>query len=82
MSKLKLAFAAAVICGGFVATAASALPVAPIPSDAATNVEQVRWVCGPYRCWRTPGYYGYRAYGAYRRPYWGGGWRHRHWRRW
>lgn len=86
MSKLKLVCAAAAICGSvvassFVATSASALPIAPIPADAATNVEQVRWVCGPYRCFWRPNYV-YGGYGYYPRPYWGGGWRHRHWRRW
>jgi hypothetical protein len=35
----------------------------------AFNVEQVRWVCGPYRCGWRPNYY-----------YWGPRWRHG-WRR-
>jgi hypothetical protein len=35
-------------------------------ADIASNVEQVRWVCGPYRCWWRPNYYG--AYGYYGGP--------------
>jgi hypothetical protein len=46
-----------------------------LPSDAlSSNVEQVRWVCGPYRCWWRPNYY-YGYYG------WGPRWRYG-WRRW
>ena len=79
MTKLKLACATALL-GGMVATA-SAMPVAPLPADAISNVDQVRWVCNPFgRCWWRPNYYGY--YGGPR--YYGGwGWRHRGWRhRW
>lgn len=87
MGTLKLAGFAAVLLGSITATSASAMPVAPLPSDAATNIEQVRWVCGPYRCWWRPNYYrsyGYPAYGYgfYPRRHYGGGWRHRHGRRW
>jgi hypothetical protein len=84
MSKLKLLCAAAVLCGSFVATAASAMPLVPLSSPAASSVdvEQVRWVCGPYRCWWRPNFYpGYRAYGFYPRPHWGG-WRYGRWHRW
>jgi hypothetical protein len=84
MSKLKLGCAAALLCGSFVATAASAMPVAPLSSAATSNVdvEQVRWVCGPYRCWWRPDFYrGYGAYGFYPRRHWGG-WRYRGWHRW
>lgn len=38
------------------------------------QVEQVRWVCGPFRCWWRPNYYPY--YGFYR-PYRPWGWRRR-----
>ena len=84
MGTLKLAGLAAVLLGSIAATPASAMPVAPLPSDAASNIEQVRWVCGPYRCWWRPNYYRYGGYGFYPRRAWGGGprWRHRHWRRW
>jgi len=85
MSKLKLICAATLLGGSLVATAASAMPVAPLPSDAVSNVESVRWVCGYYgRCWWRPNYYG--GYGAYAyypyRPHYYGGWRYRRWHRW
>jgi hypothetical protein len=68
---------------------ASAMPLSGLASVATQRVdtvEQVRWACGPYRCWWRPGpYWG----GPYWRPhygYWGWhrwGWRgwgwHRHW---
>jgi hypothetical protein len=81
MTKLKLACATALLFGSLVATA-SAMPVAPLPADALSNVDQVRWVCNPWgRCWWRPNYYGYYGYGGPR--YYGGwgrrhhGWRHR-----
>jgi hypothetical protein len=79
MTKLKLACATALLLGSFVGTA-SAMPVAPLPADAISNVDQVRWVCNPYgRCWWRPNYYGYYGYA----PRYYGGWRHRGWRhRW
>jgi len=80
MRTLKLVCAATLLGGSLVATAASAMPVAPLPSDAVSNVESVRWVCGPYRCWWRPNYYGgYGAYAYY--PYRHYGWRHRRWHR-
>ena len=48
----------------------------------AAQPEQVRWVCGPYRCWWRPGpYWGPRPYWGWRRPYWGPrwGWRRGWW---
>jgi hypothetical protein len=73
MTKLKLLLATAALCGGLGMTTASAMPIANLPNVLATDVESVRWVCGPYRCWWRPGPY-------YRRPYWG----YRRWgyRRW
>ena len=81
MTKLKLASATALLFGSLVATA-SAMPVAPLPTDAISNADQVRWVCNPYgRCWWRPNYYGYYGYVGPPRYY--GGWRHRGWRhRW
>lgn len=70
--------------------AASAMPNGLAPgARVASDTEQVRWVCGPRRCWWQPNYYGaYNYYGGprvYGRPYYGGGW-HRGWhhgyRRW
>ncbi len=87
MFNLKTALAATVLLGtGMAALPASALPmdaVAPVIAtsrDLANNIQDVRWVCGPYRCHWAPNYdYGYGP-----GPRWGGGlgWRHRHWRRW
>jgi len=84
MSKIKLIFAATALCAGLMATAASAMPITPVPADPAGQIEQVRWICGPYgRCWWRPnyyaGYYGYGYYPARRyayRPYYYGGYRH------
>lgn len=98
---IKLILGAAVIGGGAFAasTHAQAMPAprASVLAGATDPVAQVRWVCGPYRCWWRPNYvyygrpwgYGYRRWG-YHRPYgrWGyGGWHrgygwHRGWRRW
>jgi hypothetical protein len=74
MTKLKLLCCAAAVLGGSVfATAASALPLAPLASDTPANVEQVRLVCGPFGCrWRPNYYMGYRSYGYYPRAYLGG----------
>ena len=58
MRKITILFAAAAICSGVTVTAASAMPIAPVPTDPAAKIEQVRWVCGPYgRCWWRPNYY-------------------------
>jgi hypothetical protein len=72
MRKVTLLFAAAAICCGLTVTAASAMPIAPVPNDPAAKIEQARWVCGPYgRCWWRPNYYrGYRAYAYYPRRHW------------
>jgi hypothetical protein len=44
-------------------------------ADQVGHVEQARWVCGPFRCWWRPNYYGYYGYYGYR-PWWRG---HRRW---
>ncbi len=73
---------AAVISSGMAISEASALPasgLAPAAKQITDGVQDVRWVCGPYRCWWRPGpYYGRYYYG---RPYWrrGWGWRRRYW---
>jgi hypothetical protein len=58
---------------------ASAMPVnnfAPSVAPAA-HIDQVRWVCGPRRCWWRPGPRVWHP-----RPYWRGhGWRDRRWHR-
>jgi hypothetical protein len=78
MNKMKLIVSAAVCCGALTLTAASAAPIAPVTTTLAPNVQDVRWVCGPYRCWWQPNHYGYYGYGYAARPYY---WRHRYWRR-
>jgi len=80
MTRMKVALGAAALCTAFIGTAATAMPVAPVAPTSAANVEQVRWVCGPYRCWWRPNYYyrGYYGYGYYPRHRWY--WRHH--RRW
>ena len=78
MSKMKLLVAAAACCGALTGSTAFAAPIAPITATTAANVQDVRWVCGPYRCWWQPNYYGYYGYGYAPRPYY---WRHRYWRR-
>ncbi len=92
---MKNVFARTVLAAGVMlgaltlgASGASAMPsldrgVRDITS-ATSNVENVRWVCGPYRCWWRPNYY--RPYGVYgggyygHRRYWGyRGWHRRYW---
>jgi hypothetical protein len=78
MTKLKLLLATVALCGGLGTASASAMPIVNLAQDLKANVENVRWVCGPYRCWWRPGwgYYGYyRPYGFYR-PW---GWGYRRW---
>lgn len=69
MRKTTLLFTAAAICSGLTVTAASAMPIAPVPTDPAAKIEQVRWVCNPYgHCWWRPNYYrGYYGYAYYPR---------------
>jgi hypothetical protein len=69
MRKIALMVAGAALFGALAVTAASAAPIAPVATNAVANVEQVRWVCGPYgRCWWRPNYYGHHRY--WRRHYW------------
>jgi len=88
MRKLKMAALAlaAVIGSGLAVNGASAMPVdglAPAAKEVAGGVQDVRWVCGPYRCWWRPA--PYWAGGPYRgAPYWGPhpyGWRYGYWHR-
>jgi hypothetical protein len=89
MRRLSLVLVVAALFGGMAPLSASAMPIAPLQGAVSSDVENVRWVCGPYRCWWRPNYYyrpyavyrpyrfyGYRAYG---RPW---GWRGRYWRAW
>jgi hypothetical protein len=60
---------------------ASALPMAGLDSavlrdgQAAAQIEQARWVCGPYRCFWQPNYWGPSYWGHGPRWGWRGGWR-------
>jgi len=75
---------AALLSSGMAVGSASAMPANGLESaanEAASAIQDVRWVCGPYRCWWAPGpYWGY-ARGPY---YWGPGpyWRWHRWHRW
>jgi hypothetical protein len=70
-SSLKVILAAGIGFGalGLAAKSVSAMPMSGLdpalaaPADTAKSVEAVRWICGPYRCRRAPGW---------RRRYWWG----------
>ncbi len=71
---------AALLSSGMVVGPASAMPANGLQATAAqmAAVQNVRWVCGPYRCWWGPGpYWGYAP-----GPYWHRGWGWHHWHRW
>lgn len=73
---------AAVLGSCMVVGQAAAMPADGLKAAAGQvghDVQDVRWVCGPYRCWWAPGpYWGYGP-----GPYWRGGWGWRHrWHRW
>jgi hypothetical protein len=79
MASLRIvAFAAAALLGSSaLISQASAMPangLAAASKEVAGHVQDVRWVCGPYRCWWRPGPYYY----AYARPYY---YRPYYWRR-
>ena len=69
------------------ASGALAMPngLPSVSAAAPSNVENVRWVCGPYRCWWRPGPYWRPAWGGYWAPRrywgWGGGWHRWGWHR-
>ena len=103
--EMELPMARAKICGLATAAAlglmllvgqAAAAPMnglTAVANQVAGNIQLVRWVCGPYRCWWSPGpyyrYYDYYgpSYGYYAAPYYGyyayagPGWGY-DWRRW
>jgi hypothetical protein len=94
MSNLRQVLGVALVVGATglslpaASTSAAALPISSGFDDAvlrdgqpAAQIEQARWVCGPYRCFWRPNYWGgpvYRGPG-WGRPGWG--WRGRY-RRW
>jgi hypothetical protein len=75
MRNFRHALAAATVIGAaaFGSGTASAMPngLPSISKALAQDVQDVRWVCGPYRCWWRPSWYG--AYGYYGRPRFYGG---------
>ena len=79
MHVLKVVLVAATALGGasLVASTASAMPIgglAAASNELSADIQDVRWVCGPFRCWWRPGpYWGYRRWGW--GPRWGYGWR-------
>ena len=82
---VKFALAGLAALGGvaLAAPAASAMPngMPAAATTQASGAENVRWVCGPYRCWWQPRrFYAPYAYYAPPRPYYRP-WRHR-WHRW
>ena len=63
---IALALAASLASGVLVAkaTAAPVNGMAAISQQVAGEVQKVRWVCGPYRCWWRPGpYWGWHRWG-------------------
>lgn len=66
-----LALMAGVMVGGTV----SAMPLgdfANTSNTASSNIQDVRWVCGPNRCWWRPNYVPAPYYGYYApRPFYG-----------
>jgi hypothetical protein len=83
MTSLRIAaLAFAALSAAMASGTVSAMPadgLAPAAKQVAGDVQDVRWMCGPYRCWRTPGpYWGGPYWGP--RPYWHHwGWHHHWW---
>jgi hypothetical protein len=86
MRYLKIAALAgtAALAASILSGQASAMPLDRLTSVTTQRaaLQDVRWVCGPYRCWWRAGpYWGGPHWGYWSpRPYWGwgGGW-HRRW---
>jgi hypothetical protein len=88
---IKHALIAAAALSGIVLASGSAsampngLSATAVEQAVGSDVQDVRWVCGPVRCWWRPNWYGGYAYYGPRRVWWGPrwrsgwGWRHRWW---
>jgi hypothetical protein len=89
MHSLKIALAAGTLLGSasLIAPIASAMPtsgLAAASNQLAADLQNVAWVCGPYRCWWRPNYRGPYPYsggygvsaapGLYPYHRWGGWW--------
>ncbi len=70
---LKSGLAAALALGALAlgAPKASAMPMGLAPIATGAQIDHVRWVCGPYRCYWRPDYW--RRHRHHHRHY---GWRH------
>jgi hypothetical protein len=84
MPQLKMALIAVTALSGAMLSSASAMPVSNLAAAAqeSSDIQNVRVVCGPFRCWWQPNYYYYPRY-----RYWGPRyhWWYRRWwwhRRW
>ena len=65
---------AATLFAGLGTVSASALPINNLGTiELGTEAQDIRWVCGPYRCWWRPNYY-YGGYGYYGGPRYYRGW--------
>lgn len=64
---------AALLASSMVIGKASAMPANALAAAAkeVTGVQDVYWVCGPYRCWWAPGPYWRGPYWGYSYSYWG-----------
>lgn len=77
MNIVKLGLSAAALAGSLVLAApeASAMPVAPAAAASVApgaDLQEVRLICGPYRCFRRFGYYRrpfVRRFYGWRRPF-------------
>ena len=67
MTSLRIAaLAFAALSAAMASGTVSAMPadgLAPAAKQVAGDVQDVRWMCGPYRCWRTPGPWGWPLLG-------------------
>ena len=70
---------AAVLGSSAISVSASAMPasgLAPAVTQQTAHVQDVRWVCGPHRCWWRPGPV---RWGPGRWGWRGRGWGYRRW---
>jgi len=84
MKNLRYALLAGAALAGLALTPTGALAMpnglASASSASSSNVENVAWVCGPYRCWWRPYGYAYGpGWGWHRWYHWHRGY---HWHRW
>ncbi len=74
MKTFLLLAGAAAISGAAMIGSAAAMPAAKLDANAqpaaANSIQNVHWVCGPYRCWWRPNYYNYYGPRRYYRRWW------------